>query len=286
MKKSAFNSARAVKEINSQGYTIIEDFLNMDKLQQVRELFSRFLGTHQGRNNFEGHLTERIYTLVALDRVFEGIVEDRRIMALCSEFLAENFLLTANQAICIYPGESPQPWHNDDAFYPLPRPRPMVSLSTLVAVDDFTAMNGGTHVIPGSHLWGEDKAGGDYVSGESETDPDFAARMQDQFISVEMPAGSCLVFAGNLLHRGGDNRSEHPRRSFSNQYCQPWARTQENFFLAIPPERVRLMSEQLQSLLGYSIHPPFMGQLSALHPRRALEPGFVPPAVKRLMNND
>ena len=95
-----------------------------------------------------------------------------------------------------------------------------------------------------------------------------------------MAAGSCVVFAGTLLHRGGANNSDKTRCAFSNQYCQPWARTQENFFLAIPPEKVREMSPRLQSLLGYSIHPPFMGQLSASHPKKALEPGYVPPVMR------
>ncbi len=62
-------------------------------------------------------------------------------------------LLTASQAIWIRPGETPQPLHHDDTFYTVPRPRPMISLSTIVAVDAFTAENGGTEVIPGSHLW-------------------------------------------------------------------------------------------------------------------------------------
>jgi ectoine hydroxylase-related dioxygenase (phytanoyl-CoA dioxygenase family) len=96
-----------------------------------------------------------------------------------------------------------------------------------------------------------------------------------------MPAGACMVFAGTLLHRGGGNSADTTRRAFSNQYCQPWARTQENFFLAIPPAEAARMSPAVQSLLGYSIHPPFMGQLSAYHPRKALEPGFVPPAFRR-----
>jgi hypothetical protein len=34
------------------------------------------------------------------------------------------------------------------------------------------------------------------------------------------------------------------------------------------------MPERLRELLGYSIHPPFMGQLTASHPVKALEPGY------------
>ena len=267
-------------EIAERGYSFLPGFLSAEQLSRINALYDEWLGQRSGRNNFEGRHTERIYTLVGRDRIFQDIVEDARVMALCDQLLDPNYLLTASQAIVIGPGESPQPWHTDDSFYPIPRPRPMISLSTIVAVEDFDTENGGTEVIPGSHLWSDEQIAGYYNSGDREADPDFAARLQGLSVPVEMPAGSCLVFAGTLLHRGGANHSQRTRRAFSNQYCQPWARPQENFFLGIPRDVVAGMSERLQSLLGYSIHPPFMGQVTAYHPRKALEPDFQPPAFR------
>jgi ectoine hydroxylase-related dioxygenase (phytanoyl-CoA dioxygenase family) len=209
---------------------MIPGFLNQERLETVNRLFDRMLGSHRGRNNFEGSRTERIYTLVARDRVFQDIVEDPRIMALCDAVLMPNYLLTASQAIVISPGETPQPWHTDDSFYPIPHPRPMISLSTIVAVEDFTAENGGTEVIPGSHRWSEEQIQGAYRSGDAERDPEFAERLAGQAMPVVMRAGTCLVFAGNLLHRGGANRGKGTRRAFSNQYCEPWARPRKISF--------------------------------------------------------
>jgi len=126
-------TAQQLQDIRELGYTVIPDFLSAGRLEQVNALYDRMLGSHSGRNNFEGNRTERIYTLVARHRIFQDIVEDPRILALCDELLMPNYLLTASQAIVISPGETPQPWHTDDSFYPIPRPRPMVSLSTIVA---------------------------------------------------------------------------------------------------------------------------------------------------------
>jgi ectoine hydroxylase-related dioxygenase (phytanoyl-CoA dioxygenase family) len=262
----AVHTEAQLQELEQQGYTLVPEFLSATQLQQVNELYETLLGAHQGRNNFEGDRTERIYTLVARHRIFQDIAEDARVLDLCNALLQPNYLLTASQAIVISPGETPQPWHTDDSFYPIPRPRPMISLSTIVAVEDFTEENGGTEIIPGSHRWSDAQIAGDYVGGDTET--------------MVMPAGSALVFAGTLLHRGGANQSDGTRRAFSNQYCQPWARPQENFFLAIPPDEVAAMSPTIQSLLGYSIHPPFMGQVTASHPLKVLQPGFVPPAFR------
>ena len=285
--KTAFSSQvpaqwlqTATDDIRQRGYTIIENFLDRFDYAEVEKRYSALLGAWSGRNNFEGYQTERVYTLVARHKIFQDIVEDPRVMALCEQFLQPNFLLTASQAISLGPGETPQPWHNDDSFYPIPRPRPMVSLSTIVAIDDFTADNGGTEVIAGSHLWSDEQVAGEYHVGDHEEDLSLPERLQSLSKPVEMPAGACLVFAGNMLHRGGANVTDKPRRAFSNQYCQPWARTQENYFLAIPPAEAAKMSPQLKSLLGYSIHPPFMGQVTASHPSKALEPGFVPAAYR------
>ena len=245
--------------IEKHGYTIIEDFLDAARLAEVRRVLGFYLGSHAGRNPFEGHSTERVYTLVARGRVFWDIVLDERVLALCDRFMLPGCLLTASQAICIRPGEKPQDFHHDDTFYTVPRPRPMISISTIAAVDAFTAENGGTEILPGSHLWGDDWR---------------ARAAASKPVTVAMPAGACVVFSGTLVHRGGANRLAAPRLAFSNQYCQPWARQQENFLQGVPLEVARGMPERLQQMLGYSIYPPFMGQLTASHPAKALETGF------------
>jgi ectoine hydroxylase-related dioxygenase (phytanoyl-CoA dioxygenase family) len=270
--------------IERQGFTIIENFLDADTLAEVREGLAPYLGTHQGRNDFEGYKTERVYTLVARAPVFERIVEDPRILGLCDRFLLPGYLLTASQAICIHPGETPQAVHSDDSFYTIPRPRPALSFSTIVAVDPFSADNGATEVIAGSHTWSDAEVAGIYYGRKDEASE--SAVLAKGLQTFEMPAGACLTFLGTLLHRGGANRSVADRLALSNQYCQPWARTQENFYLGVPREQVRKMSPRLQQLLGYDIWPPFMGHVTASHPAKALSPDFVPPVLRNRSGSD
>ncbi|HEY8571886.1 phytanoyl-CoA dioxygenase family protein [Phenylobacterium sp.] len=265
-----FDADGHAERIRTQGYTVIEDFMDAATLAEVREMLAPYLGSHAGRNDFEGFKTERVYTLVARGKVFERLTEEPRLMALLDRFLQPGYLLTASQAICIYPGETAQGIHTDDGFYRQPRPRPAISYTMIAAVDAFTVENGATQVIPGSHLWGDPGA------PERPSDP---AEMEKMLVSMEMPAGAALVFPGTLLHQGGANRSQAPRLAFTNQYCEPWGRTQENFYLGIPREQVREMTPKLKQLLGYDIWPPFMGQVTASHPSKALEPGWIPPVV-------
>jgi ectoine hydroxylase-related dioxygenase (phytanoyl-CoA dioxygenase family) len=87
----------------------------------------------------------------------QGDVIIRDVLDLLDRLLRPGYLLTASQAICIHPGETPQPLHSDDPFYTLARPRPAISVSTIWALDDFTAIGGGTEELAGSHLWGDDE---------------------------------------------------------------------------------------------------------------------------------
>jgi ectoine hydroxylase-related dioxygenase (phytanoyl-CoA dioxygenase family) len=40
--------------------------------------------------------------------------------------------------------------------------------------------------------------------------------------------------------------------------------------LAVPPEVAERLPERARELIGYSIHPPFMGHVDGVHPRRLL----------------
>ena len=97
-----FHAAR----IREQGVTVIEDFLDADGLAAFRAGLAPFMGSHHGRNDFEGFKTERVYTLVARAPVFQDIAADPRILALIGRFLQPNFLLSASHVISLGPGET------------------------------------------------------------------------------------------------------------------------------------------------------------------------------------
>jgi len=256
------------ENMRRDGYTIIPDFADAATLAHVRESLAPHLGSHRGRNGFEGYATERVYTLVARGKVFEQVAADERLLALIGKFLAPEFLLSAAQAICIHPGEAEQSLHHDDSFYRVMRPRPALSITMIVAVDDFTDQNGATEIVPGSHLWGP--------PAENSLPKARAAQRP-----AVMKAGSCLVMLGTFLHGGGGNRSNASRLAITFQYCEGWLRQQENFFLSIPRDITKAMPQRVQQLLGYSIWPPFMGMVTAYHPARTLDDDFtIPVAVE------
>jgi ectoine hydroxylase-related dioxygenase (phytanoyl-CoA dioxygenase family) len=266
------------QRLRTQGYTIIEDYMSPDQLARFREGLEGHLGIYRGRNAFEGLTTERVYTLVGRGKVYEEITEDPRLLAILDRWLQPHYLLSANHAICIYPGEAQQALHYDDTFYPFPRPRPAISMSTIGAIDVFTAENGGTVMYPGSHLWPGERVQtlfADIARGRASDDT-------RSVIHLTMPAGALCIFQGTLVHGAGANRSEAPRLAYTNHYCEPWARQQENFVLGVPKDTVRRMSPTLRALLGYELRRPgdIMGQVSGYHPLKTLDPEWVLPVER------
>ncbi|BBZ11604.1 phytanoyl-CoA dioxygenase family protein [Mycobacterium branderi] len=239
--------------LDRDGYLVWENLLSTEECEQIREVVRPWLG-HTGRNSFEGRRTQRIYSLLSRTRVCDRLVDHPRVLAVLDRLLMPNYLLSALQAINIQPGESAQLLHHDDGFYPVPRPRAPLAAATIWAIDDFTADNGATVLIPGSHRWGKRRPGRD-----------------DPAMAVVMPAGSCVFFVGTLWHGGGANTSSRDRLAVTAQYCQPWLRPMEAYLLSVPREIARTVSDDIRRMLGYSIHPPFIGAVDGLHPLRVLD---------------
>ncbi|MCW1824561.1 phytanoyl-CoA dioxygenase [Mycolicibacterium conceptionense] len=239
------------------GYVILPDLLTRTELDEIRESVDPLLN-QRGRNGFEGHTTQRVYSVLNKTRSCDRIADHPRVLALLDRLFMPNYLLSMLQVINILPGEQAQMLHTDDGFYPLPRPRKALGTATIWAIDDFTADNGATDIVAGSHEWGDRR-------------PDPAERRP-----VIMSAGSCVFFLGTLWHGGGANRSSNARLALTAQYCEPWLRPQEAFTLSMTRDTVRAVSEDIRRMLGYSIHPPFIGQVDGMHPKRLLEPGAQP----------
>ena len=243
--------------LQRDGYVILPDLLTPAELGEIRDAVAPLLDRH-GRNGFEGRMTQRVYSVLNKTRTCDRIADHPRVLALLDRLFLPNYLLSMLQVINILPGEQAQLLHTDDGFYPPPRPRAALGAATICAIDDFTADNGATDIIPGSHLWGP------RTPEETGREP------------VVMKAGSCVFFLSTLWHGGGANRSAAPRLAVTAQYCEPWLRPQEAFTLSTTRDTVRAVSEDIRRMLGYSIHPPFIGQVDGMHPKRLLEPGAQP----------
>ena len=248
--------------IEADGYTIVADAIEPDltvRLRDtVRRLFDR-LDVRPRGNRAEGFATRRLYNLVPRDPVFRELPVHHHVLPLVEELLEPECLLSGTTAMDIGPGEALQGLHADDGLLRIGRPhRPMMA-TTIWALTDFTADNGATRLVPGSHR--------EPGHPDTDADSDDARRA----IPVEMGAGSVLVMDSQLWHCGGPNTTADDWRLGLNvQYVRGFFRTQQNHYLGVPPEQLASYSPRLRQLLGFELYRGIMGHVEGRSPAAVL----------------
>lgn len=242
--------SQVVGAMRDHGYAVVERFLDAERVaDMLADLDEVLATTPEGRNDFEGYSTKRIYALFAKTRVFDDLAIHPLVLGVLDEVL-EHYQLSAPTGIEIGPGSPEQPLHRDDSIYPIPDPHREFVVNTMWSFQDFTVANGATRIVPGSH-------GG-------------RPRPDEPTVAAEMPAGSVMFYPGSLWHGGGANTSDAPRLGVILEYAWAYLRPQENHLLAVPRDVAAGLPERLQELLGYGICPPFVGYVDGRHPRRSL----------------
>jgi len=220
--------------------------------------------TCYGGDEFSGKHTRRTGALVARTPACRDIVMDKRILGAAEAFLApfaERIQLHLTQTIFIDPGEGAQLFHRDRQAWGKHIPASIEpQFNTIWALTDFTADNGATRVVPGSHRW------------EAGRQPEASEVCQ-----AVMRAGSVLLYSGSVIHSGGENRTREVRMGLNITYCLGWLRQEENQFLSCPPEIAATLPQDLQALLGYTMGNYALGYYSIPFPGEGDSAGIQPP---------
>ncbi len=243
--------------LRDTGVVIIENALASDDLNRLRsELEPWFDRALNGTGPFFGVNTKRFSGLFAKSAAMADVVLYSPALKAIEAILkgspeqprCDRIELNLTQAIAIGPGEPPQFLHRDEELWPQRFPFEIMA-NVMVAIDDFTADNGATRLVPASHLW--DRA--------REPKPGEA-------LPAEAPAGSMILWLGGVLHAGGQNRTNDHRRGVVVSYRLGWLAGAERLMLSTPPDVARHLPQRLQELLGYQLHRPNLGWIEGRDP--------------------
>ncbi|MBV1930652.1 MAG: phytanoyl-CoA dioxygenase family protein [Porticoccaceae bacterium] len=243
-----------VDEIHQQGYTVVRDAIAPELVAEIRDCLAGLEDEGKmpfSENNFEGFKTGRIFNLLNHSELFAQIPIHDNLLPIGEGMLDHGLLLSSISAIALHPGESAQPIHADTQLLNLVRPHVPISVTCMIAISDYTADNGATRIVPGSHLLKEN--------------PEYGGEFNNA-ISVEFSAGSALFLDSQLWHGGGANNSTEPRIGVVLAYCAGWTRPQENLLLGLPKEKAQRLPRRLQELLGYSIYKGQWGHIARQDP--------------------
>ena len=138
------------------GACIIEGVLSADELARIDAEIAPYIATAPvGRDDFTGRQTARIGALVARSPACRDVVMNRMILGAANAFLkpyCSRIQLHLTQLIRMLPGQGAQPLHRDRLAWGGCLPYPIEpQFNTIWALTEFTAENGATRVVPGSH---------------------------------------------------------------------------------------------------------------------------------------
>jgi len=256
--------------LDEDGAVIVENLASPGTMELIEsELAPHWQDIPYGDSEFIGFRTQRATRLVALSRGCGELAMNPLVLGAMDQILSpfcKRYHLHVTNGVRVGSDETPQLLHRDDELFRgyIPRPRPRVLTNVIWALSDFRRENGATRVVPGSHRWDDDR------------EPD-----ETQFVQAEMPAGSVMIYLGSTFHGAAANTTGEPRTGIILGYSLGWLRQEENQYLAVPPAAAKSLPEPLQHLIGYAVHPPFLGWVDMKDPHSALEedsgPGLLQP---------
>jgi ectoine hydroxylase-related dioxygenase (phytanoyl-CoA dioxygenase family) len=258
--ESGVDAARVVEAILREGYAVFRHALPPDRLARLRDEVEPVLAaTPCNADPFLGLKSKRIGNVFLRFPATREMAIDPFVLAVADGVLgpycaAYRINFTGIQHLD--PGEKVQGLHRDGHLYPFVDPAPPTILGTIWAITDYTAENGGTLVVPGSHLWPEER------------EP-----LPHEVFPVVMPAGSLLLYTSGTIHGAGANVSNGVRTGCAIHYNLGWLRQEENQYLTLPPAVAKDLPERLQRLIGYDFGGPYLGIVHGDDPIRLLQDG-------------
>jgi len=235
--------------LESDGGVIVRDLLSSDTIDRFKADITETAEQHrpgavtagERMAEFWGSETKRFTRLAWRSPAFEQILLAPTLLGVADELLlpaCDDYWLNTGQMMIIGPGETEQMSHRDAGnWMHLCTPTgPEITVSCMYALDDFTAENGATRVVPGSHRWD------DYQTSPT----------SDQYATAEMRAGDGMIYTGRVIHNGGANTtSDQWRLGLHVSFVLGWLTPEEALPLATPWSAASTMSDRAQRLLGW-----------------------------------
>lgn len=210
-----------------------------------------------------GGINQRVWMLINKGRVFRDMLSHAGVRNIADHALGHDYLLSSHSANIAKPGGVAMRLHTDQWWMPAPtRPHrahlpvgsitreqtdepnasfisPCVVVNVVWMIGAFTSENGGTRVVPRSHLWGRR--------------PDHSDDNAVETVALKGPPGTVGFLDGRIWHGTGANVGDQLRWAILTTFCGPQFRPQENFTLGTAPKVLAHASPDLLALLGFKV---------------------------------
>lgn len=234
-------------ELKKQGYTIIpglvcEKWVNLLRISVDKAFIDHRITQLKNSNDIK---TDGVALHVLLsDPIFIDFLEELRTRGffefLSNYFFRSNCIINSFSALDNLPNQPNFSGivHRDLRFYSGEFP---IMINCLLMVDDFTVDNGGTYLLPYSHL--EERKPSD-----------------DEFFKNAIQAvgkrGDMLIFNSNVWHSSALNKTQEHRRAIPITVSKSFMKQLLDYPRAIGYDKMNEFNPELQQLLGYHSRVP------------------------------
>jgi ectoine hydroxylase-related dioxygenase (phytanoyl-CoA dioxygenase family) len=246
-----------LEEIERDGYAIVEGALDADVVRTLRRdleaAIEREAAAHGGADYQDFGM---VLVCCAHARSFVDLLGDEAVMGVVDGVLGEGCIVYAYTSSSMPPGGTNYS-HRIHVDCPRLIPGYLTNMAMVGLLDDFTAENGATWLLPGSHH-----------TIEAPTEQDFLARAR----RVIAPAGSVLYFNPRLWHSGGVNTTDRWRHAVTINFCRPFMKQRLDVPRIMATSGVDLggASERALQKMGYYAQVPV-----------SLDEYYLPPAQRK-----
>ncbi len=201
---------------SNNGYLVIERLFDRDRINQALAAIDDMLSPDNPEKPYEfeprdGATVRRIWSPTKKHPTFRDLASDPRLLDCIEALIGKDILFHYSKLNMKGPKVgSVVEWHQDFSYYPHTNTD---LVTALIFLDDASIENGCLRVLPGSHLHGlvSHEEGG-FFRGKAQ------GVIDEQAVSIEVPAGSVLLLHCLTLHASDRNESTLPRRTFLPAY--------------------------------------------------------------------
>lgn len=234
-------------ELKEQGYTIVKNQIDEAWLKLLTQAVDNAFAEHRNiqlKNNND-IVTEGVALHVLLSNptfidFLYTLLNNGFIKSLQDNFFHSNCILNSLSALNNLPNQPnfSSVVHRDLRFYSGDFP---MMLNCLIMLDDFTVENGGTYLLPKSHL--EERKPSDKEF--------FSSAIQATGIK-----GDILVFNANVWHASAPNKTQNDRRAIPFTISRSFMKQLLDYPRAIGYDKMDSFNNEMQQFLGYHSRVP------------------------------
>lgn len=231
-----------IQQLDELGWVCLPGLMDQGLLEEIRGRVEQLWEEEGSRAGSEFRLepgARRLANLVDKGEVFERVVSHPAVLEPVRHVLGDDFKLSSLNARSTDPQSADsQPLHCDAGA--VGDETGFWVCNTIWLLDDFTAANGATRVVPGSHRWRK-------LPQKELADPQ-APHPDEVLILGE--AGTVVVMNTHAWHGGTANRTDRPRRALHGFYTRGDKPQQQYQKALLRPETQRRLSPEVRRILA------------------------------------